>query len=131
MAHSNSVLLDAIAEQLQSELFAYARMLEALRAAGWPVPLAVPLGDQADRVQRCANQLPRLRLALAEFLITRTDLTRRLVGPDEGRAEALGGLHAAHVADVEALERACARVRELLRPVGDNAAWPTGEGTQP
>ena len=112
MAHRNSLLLDAIAEQLLSELFAYARMLEELRGAGWPMPLAAALADQADRVQRCATQLPRLQVALAEFLITRTELARRLVGPGGGRAEALAALHATHLDAV-------------------NAAWPKGEGQQP
>lgn len=122
MAHRNPILVDVIAEELLNELQGYERLLAEMRAADWPTPLVLAVAEQGDRVLRCAHTLPRLGASVAEFLITRTQLSRRLVGSRHGRGEALAHLHGEHLEAVKALRRACLRLgdgrrsRALHRP---------------
>jgi len=106
MSHHNTILHETLVEQLRSELRVYEDLLEELGAAGWPTRIAVVLAEQGDRVQRCAEILPTLVVPIARFLITRTSLSRRLVGSGQGREAALAALHAEHVQAVHALRRA-------------------------
>ena len=110
MAHTNPLLVEAIAEQLLAELQVYEGLLEAARAARWSTDAALAVAAQGDRVQRYAENLPRMRVRMAEFLITRTLLSRRLVGSGRGRAEALAELHAEHLEAVHMLQAAAALV---------------------
>lgn len=112
MAHTNPLLVETIAEQLLAELQAYEGLLEQARAAGWSTAATLAVAAQGDRVQRYAENLPRMRMRMAEFLITRTLLSRRLVGSGQGRAEALAALHAEHLDALHMLQAAAARVVE-------------------
>src|SRR6476661_7770248 len=103
MAHTNPLLVETIAEQLIAELQVYEGLLEEARAARWATTATLAVAAQGDRVQRYAENLPRMRMRMAEFLITRTLLSRRLVGSGLGRVEALAALHADHLAAVHTL----------------------------
>ena len=115
MAHSNPILVETIAEQLLAELETYLRLMGELRAGAWPASLAMALADQADRVHVCAQVLPRVGIPLAEFLITRTDLARRLLGAPHNREEELIVRHAEHLDAAGALWRAARRMLQLAR----------------
>jgi hypothetical protein len=115
MAHRNPLLVDVIAQELLQELQGYDRLLAEVRAADWPTPLVLALADQGDRVLRCAHTLPRLDSPVAGFLVTRTQLSRRLVGSRHGRREALAQLHGEHLETVTALRGACQRLRDDTR----------------
>ena len=115
MAHNNAALTELLAEQLAAELETYQRLLDDLRAGGWSIEPAVALADTVDRVQRCAENLPRVRVALAEFLITRTELSRRIVGAAAARTPDLALLHADHVYATNALRRAALHLLAVTR----------------
>lgn len=106
MAHTNPLLVHAIAEQLIAELQAYESLLEDMRRARWTTDAAVAVAAHGDRVLRCAENLPHLPMRVAEFLITRTMLSRRLVGSGQGRDEALAALHTGHLRAVNLLRAA-------------------------
>ena len=113
MPHTHPLLVEAIADQLVAELQAYQGLLEDMRLARWSTDTALAVAAHGDRVQRCAENLPHLSVRMAEFLNTRTMLSRRRVGSGHGREEALAALHAGPRQAVDLLRAAATRRDDL------------------
>lgn len=124
MAHASPDIVGAIAQQLLEELDTYQRLLAEFESSRWDAGRALTLAEQADRVQLCAQTLPRIAVSYTEFLISRAELSHALFTRVGSAGEALPDEYARHVGALDRLQRACQRVRSSATSVrsGEGAA---------